>query len=90
MLVQKGRLALGRDAGAWIDSALAMPGITLAPIIPAIAVESVRLPGEFHADPADRLIIATARQTGATLLTADRAILDYAASGHVIAADAAR
>lgn len=90
LLVEKGRLALGRDAGAWIAAALAVPGVRLAPITPEIAVDSVRLPGNFHADPADRLIIATARHADATLLTADRAILDYAASGYVKASDAAR
>ncbi len=88
MLVEKGRLALGRDAASWFEAALSLPGLVLAPLLPAIAVDSVRLPGAFHADPADRLIIATARHTGAVLLTADRAILDYAAAGHVTAIDA--
>lgn len=49
---------------------------------------SVRLPGEFHADPTDRLIVATARHWPATLLTADQAILRYAAGGHFDAIDA--
>ncbi len=88
LLAHKGRLTLGREISAWIDAALALPGIALAPIEPAIAVDSVRLPGIFHADPADRLIIATARHANLPLLTADRAILDYANSGHVIAIDA--
>lgn len=88
MLVEKGRLALGRDAATWIEAAFAVPGISLAPLEPAIAVESVRLPGAFHADPADRMIIATARHADATLLTADRAILDYAGAGYVKALDA--
>lgn len=90
LLAGKGRLALGRDTGAWIEEALALPGIALAPITPAIAVDSVGLPGDFHADPADRLIIATARHADATLFTVDHAILDYAATGHVKAADAGR
>lgn len=88
MLAEKGRLALGRDVTSWIEVALALPGLVLAPLLPAIAVDSVRLPGDLHADPADRLIIATARHAGAALLTADRAILDYAAAGHVMAIDA--
>ncbi|MGO7917468.1 VapC toxin family PIN domain ribonuclease, partial [Rhizobium ruizarguesonis] len=54
-------LALGDDVGRWIDSALSLPGIHLAPIEPSIAIDSVRLPGEFHSDPADRIIAATAR-----------------------------
>jgi PIN domain nuclease of toxin-antitoxin system len=90
MLVEKGRLALGRDAAAWIDAALAIPGLRLAPLTPAISVDSVRLPGTFHADPADRLIIATSREADATLITADRAILDYADAGYVKAADATK
>ena len=88
MLVQKDRLALGRDLAVWIDAALALPGIVLATIAPAIAIDSVRLPGQFHADPADRLIVATARHHGGTLLTADHAILAYGAAGHVRVADA--
>lgn len=88
MLVEKGRLALGRDVAAWIEAALEAPGLQLAPVSPEIAIDSVRLPGHFHADPADRLIVATARQADATLLTGDRAILTYAAAGYVKAVDA--
>lgn len=90
MLVAKGRLALGRETAVWIEAALASPGLRLAPIEPDIAIDSVQLPEPFHADPADRFIVATARSRGATLLTADRAILTYAAAGHVRAADAGR
>ena len=60
---------------------------------PEIAVDgSVRLPapGSFHADPADRLIVATARHWGVPLLTADDAILDYGARGHVRTVDAGK
>lgn len=89
-LVQKGRLALAEDVGVWLDAALALPVLRLAPLEPAIAVDSVRLPGSLHADPADRLIIATARHLRVPLLTADRAILDYGAAGHVAVIDAAR
>ncbi|PCK88431.1 VapC toxin family PIN domain ribonuclease [Rhizobium sophoriradicis] len=83
MLVQKGRLALGDEVGRWVDSALSLPGLQLAPIEPSIAVDSVRLPGEFHADPADRIIVATARFHRVPLLTADQAILSYGARGHL-------
>ena len=88
LLVEKGRLQLGHEVGTWIETALALPGMYLAPIEPAIALDSVRLPGVFPADPADRFIVATARRLGAALLTADRAILDYAVEGHVNARDA--
>jgi len=88
MLVQRGRLALGRDVGAWIEQALSLPGVRLMPLKPAIAVDSVRLPGDLHGDPADRMIIATARHAGLPLMTADRAILAYGAAGHVHTVDA--
>jgi PIN domain nuclease of toxin-antitoxin system len=64
-------------------SALALPGIHLAPLEPAVAVASTRLPGDLHGDPADRLIVATARQLGATLVTADAAVLAYGRLGQV-------
>lgn len=88
MLVEKGRLRLNLEVGAWVERALALPGVDLLPIEPAIAVDSVRLPGAFHPDPADRLIVATARHRPATLLTADGAILKYADAGHLEALDA--
>ena len=90
MLVGKGRLALDRPIDAWIEETFGLPGVRLAPITPRIAVESVGLPGQFHADPADRLIVATARVSGAALLTADQAILSYASNGHLHARDARR
>ncbi len=90
MLAQKGRLLLGRETGTWIEAALALPGIRLAPIEPSIAVDSVRLPGTLHPDPADRLIIATARHFGVPLLSADAAILAYGETGHLRVTDARR
>ncbi|CAN7425165.1 hypothetical protein LJR255_002669 [Pararhizobium sp. LjRoot255] len=63
--------------------ALALPGIALVPLEAPISGGSVRLPGDFHADPADRMIIATARFHQAPLMTADQAILTFGAKGHV-------
>lgn len=83
MLVAKGRLVLDRDVMDWLQAVLALPGIRLAPLEPALAVASTRLPGEMHGDPADRLIVATARRLGATLITADVALLTYGQLGHV-------
>ena len=83
MLAEKGRIALGDDVGRWITRALALPGIALAPLEASIAVGSVRLPGDFHADPADRIIVSTARFHQVPLMTADLAILSYGAKGHV-------
>jgi PIN domain nuclease of toxin-antitoxin system len=83
LLVSKGRLHLSRDVVEWMEVALALPGIRLQPLSPAIAIASTRLPWEVHPDPADRILLATARHLGATLVTSDRLLLDYAAQGHV-------
>ena len=88
LLVSKGRLQLGTDVMQWILTALAKPGVRLATLEPEIAVESTRLPWEMHADPADRILVATARHLGAILVTADRALLDFAGNGHFKAMDA--
>ena len=88
MLSKKGRLSLGQETGSWLNAVLALPGVRLTPIEPAIAVDSVRLPGTFHSDPADRLIIATARHFNIPLVTSDNAILAYAATGYVKIIDA--
>jgi PIN domain nuclease of toxin-antitoxin system len=88
LLVSKKRLKLDRDVLAWMLDALAMPGISQAALAPEIAVASTRLPFEMHADPADRILVATARHLGATLVTADRALLEMAKSGHFRAMDA--
>lgn len=83
MLVSKGRLVLDRDVGEWVQAALALPGIMLEPLPPEIAVASTRLPGEFHADPADRIIAATARHLGALLVSDDKLLAGYSAAGHL-------
>ncbi len=83
MLVNKGRLVLDRDVGEWVVAALSFPGLRLEPISPAIAVASTCLPGAIHSDPADRMIAATSRHLGATLVTADRLLLGYGKGGHI-------
>ncbi|MBM4143619.1 MAG: type II toxin-antitoxin system VapC family toxin [Lentisphaerae bacterium] len=83
MLEAKGRLILASDCESWVREALAAPGIHLAELTPHIAVCSTRLPGIFHGDPADRVLIATARESEASLLTADEAILRYGKEGNV-------
>jgi PIN domain nuclease of toxin-antitoxin system len=88
LLVSKGRLTLGRDVMAWIHTAMEIPGVHLAPLTPEIAVASTRLPWEMHPDPADRILVATARSLGATLVTADGALLDFSGKGHFRAMDA--
>ena len=83
MLAAKRRITLSHSIDEWAAAALAAPGIRLVELTPQIALESTRLPGAAHGDPADRLIIATARVLGATLATCDDRILEYASHGHV-------
>jgi PIN domain nuclease of toxin-antitoxin system len=83
-----GRLELAVDVRAWIARALSFPGVRLKALSPSIAIESTRLPGKPHRDPADRILIATARQLGAALVTCDATILAYAKQGHVKVVDA--
>lgn len=77
MLVAKRRIQLDRPVEQWVDIALALPGIQLAPLEPAIAVRSTKLPGEFHPDPADRIIVATALENGVPIITPDDRIRSY-------------
>ena len=77
-LVEKGRLTLQQPVGEWIATALTRPHITLLSLTPEIAVDATQLPTGFHSDPADQLIVATARILGIPLLTADAKILNYA------------
>jgi len=83
MLVSKGKLTLKRDVGEWLESAFKLPGLRLEPLSPAVAVASTRLPGEINNDPADRIIVATARHLGVPLVTADENLLSYSAQGHL-------
>jgi PIN domain nuclease of toxin-antitoxin system len=71
------------DPKTWFTKVLAGPGIKEAPITAAIAIDSSHLPGSVHADPGDRLIIATARHLGMPIVTSDRKILAYAEAGFV-------
>ncbi|MBS2021361.1 MAG: type II toxin-antitoxin system VapC family toxin [Deltaproteobacteria bacterium] len=76
VLVEKRRLELNMDVLAWIERALELPGLSVYPLTPAIAVASTRLPFPLHPDPADRIIAATALELGATLLTRDERLLE--------------
>ena len=78
LLEAKGRIQLSAPIVDWVGLALATPGLSLVPLTPDIAIESNRLPGSFHGDPADRIIIATARQQGARLLTRDHDMRKFA------------
>jgi PIN domain nuclease of toxin-antitoxin system len=76
-------LSFQPSAQAWFDDLLALPGMRLIPLTHRAAIEASSLTANFHRDPADRLLIATARELGVPLVTRDRRILDYAEQGHV-------
>ena len=76
-LVEYGRLELGCSVSDWIEQALAAPGVVLIPLSPRIALESTMLPGPFHRDPADQLLVATARVLGCPLMSDDSKIAIY-------------
>lgn len=75
--VEYGRVTLSQPVAVWIDQALAYPGVRLLPLTPQIVVESTQLPGSFHRDPADQLIVATARIYQCPLVTVDSKIRAY-------------
>ena len=76
-LVERQRLEFSLPLAGWFEKALAYPGIQLLPLTPSIAVASAELPGEFHRDPADQLIVGTARVHNCPLVTSDSRILSY-------------
>ena len=76
-LVENGRLELPISVEKWFTQALNYPGVQIIELTPAIATESTRLPGEFHRDPADQIIVATARIMKCKLVTSDERILNY-------------
>ncbi len=75
-LVELGRLQLGIAVDQWLSLALQSP-VQLLPLTPEVAVGSTRLPGSFHRDPADQMIVATARHYDSPLVTLDRLIRAY-------------
>jgi len=88
MLEKRGRVALPMNVRTWVDQALSKTGIAVEPLTPEIAIESVHLPGELDGDPADRMLVATARVSGATLLTKDERLIRYSRRRHVRALEA--
>jgi PIN domain nuclease of toxin-antitoxin system len=82
-LESRGRVTMSMPLEQWITEALSKPGVGLVPLLPNIAIESARLPANFHGDPADRLIVAAARVMGLAVVTRDSKILAYGKQGHV-------
>jgi len=77
MLVNKERLVLSMDVDSWLEEVSQIEGVRFLPVDNEISVKSTMLPGEFHKDPADRVIVATARKLAIPLITADEKILRY-------------
>ena len=75
--VSIGKLALSIPIRHWLLQATRKPFIEIIPLSVDIALESTILPGVFHKDPADQIIVASARQCNMTLLTSDRHIISY-------------
>jgi PIN domain nuclease of toxin-antitoxin system len=83
LLVSRNRLSLVARPERWFQRLLAIPGVQLADLSPDILIASSFLPGTPPRDPADRIILATARDLGATLITRDRLLLKYGEDGQV-------
>ncbi len=77
MLIENGRLVLSMDVESWLDEVSQIDGIRFVPVDNEIGIKSTMLPGEFHKDPADRIIVATARKLAVPLVTADEKIINY-------------
>ena len=83
MLASRGRLRLLIRPDRWFANLFEVPGVKLADMSPDLLIASSYLPGAPPRDPFDRIIAATARDLGATLITRDRALLEYGEQGHV-------
>jgi PIN domain nuclease of toxin-antitoxin system len=83
LLTSHGRLQLLIRLERWFSNLFEVPGVRLAEMSPDLLIASSYLPGKPPNDPTDRIIAATARDLGATLITRDRPLLDYGAQGHI-------
>lgn len=82
-LVAKRRIALAMSVEAWFYRLISLEGAVLSEMPPGVLIASVSLPGSPPNDPADRILAATAREYGLTLVTRDRRLLKYADEGHL-------
>ena len=89
-LYTAGHVHLSSSGEQWIRQTLASGHLRCAEVTADVAIDAGQIPVTALADPADRLLVATARQLDATFVTADRAILAYARGGHVRVHDASR
>jgi PIN domain nuclease of toxin-antitoxin system len=85
MAVRRKRLELQMPVESWVARVFNHPGVQIAPLTAEIAIRSCFLAGEFHADPVDRFLVATAIEMGLKLVTRDADILSYGRQGYVAA-----
>jgi PIN domain nuclease of toxin-antitoxin system len=85
LMARKGRFRSSLSPQRWFERLSTLPGIAVCALDANILLASSFLPGELHGDPADRMMVATAREHGFALVTRDRALLDYAKQGHLAA-----
>jgi len=85
LMARKGRFRSSLSPQRWFDRLRTLPGVAVCALAPEVLLASSFLPGELHADPADRMMVATAREYDFVLVTRDSALLDYAAQGHLTA-----
>ena len=83
MLVSRKRLQLLIRPERWFANLFEAPGVKMAEMSPELLIASSYLPGSPPKDPTDRIIVATARELGATVITRDRALLEYGKQGHI-------
>ena len=83
VLSAQGQLVLSMPVETWFEQILELPGVGLAELRPDIFIDSTSLPGNAPGDIADALMAAAARAYGLTLVTRDKALLDYAAQGYI-------
>jgi PIN domain nuclease of toxin-antitoxin system len=82
-LARKRRFKSSLTPQRWFKQLMSLPSVTLAGMPPELLIESALLQDFSHGDPADRIIAATAREYGFTVMTRDRALLDYGKQGHL-------
>ncbi len=79
----KGKLGMEGDVAEWVDTTTTPGLLQLIDLTVHDLIAANRLPGEFHGDPADRILAATAREHDLTLVTHDTPLLNYAKQGHL-------
>ena len=82
-LIADDHMNVGMSVDQFLNETTTQGGLQLLSLTSKILIESTRLPGDIHRDPSDRILIATAREHGLTLITRDKDILKYAARGHL-------